>query len=153
MIGMTMKQAAGGFFDRAKVKRAVDAATRRVLSKFGAFVRRRARSSIRARKAVSEPGQPPTNRTGVLRDGIIFAYEQSFRPNVVIGPVLTNQSARAHRAAQGTVPQVLEEGGEIIVKTKKQSRLARIQARPYMQPAFEKEKQLTLPQLWKGSVK
>jgi hypothetical protein len=39
MIGMTLQAAKGGFFDREKVKRSVDAGTQKVLSKFGAFVR------------------------------------------------------------------------------------------------------------------
>ena len=38
------------FFDSKKVRRSVDRATRRVLSRFGSFVRRTARSSIRKRK-------------------------------------------------------------------------------------------------------
>ena len=64
MIGMKVKAAKGLFFDRARVINAVDRTTRRNLSRFGAFVRQRARSSIRTRKRISEPGQPPTNRTG-----------------------------------------------------------------------------------------
>jgi hypothetical protein len=56
---MTFQAAKGSFFDRAKVKNAVDAGTRRVLSRFGAFVRTRARTSIRKRKGTSPPGGPP----------------------------------------------------------------------------------------------
>ena len=68
MIGMVTKQM---FFDRAKVKNAVDKGVRKVLSKFGAFVRRTARSSIRKRKRVSAPGEPPSrgeNTTGTSRE-------------------------------------------------------------------------------------
>ena len=43
MIGFEIKRM---FFDRQAVISKVDAATRRVLSKFGAFVRRSAKSSI-----------------------------------------------------------------------------------------------------------
>jgi hypothetical protein len=50
VIAETFQAAKQGFFDRAKVKNAVDAGTRRVLSRFGAFVRTRARTSIRKRK-------------------------------------------------------------------------------------------------------
>ena len=59
MIGMKLKAAKGLFFDRARVINTVDRTTRRNLSRFGSFVRQRARSSIRARKRISEPGLPP----------------------------------------------------------------------------------------------
>jgi len=56
MIQMVTKQM---FFDTKAVMRATDKATRRVLSKFGAFVRRSARSSIRKRKRTSAPASRP----------------------------------------------------------------------------------------------
>src|SRR5690606_6172596 len=49
------------FFDRKAVTSRVDKATRKVLSRFGAFVRRTARSSIRKRKKTSQPGSPPSS--------------------------------------------------------------------------------------------
>ena len=66
MIRMTFQAAKQGFFDRAKVKNAADAGTRRVLSRFGAFVRTRAKTSIRKKKGTSPPGSPPqVQRTSV----------------------------------------------------------------------------------------
>ena len=53
MIGMKLKAAKGLFFDRGAVLRATTAAERRVLSRFGAFVRQRARTSIRQRKGIA----------------------------------------------------------------------------------------------------
>ncbi len=53
MIGMTFQATKGSFFDRDKVKRSVDAGTRRVFSKFGAFVRQRAKTSINKRKGTN----------------------------------------------------------------------------------------------------
>ncbi len=50
------------FFDTDRVKRAAGVAARRNLSKVGAFVRTGARSSIRKRKGISTPGQPPSSR-------------------------------------------------------------------------------------------
>jgi hypothetical protein len=47
---MTFRAAKQWFFDRAKVKNAVDVGTRRVLSRFGAFVRTRAKTSIRKKE-------------------------------------------------------------------------------------------------------
>ena len=54
------------FFDAKKVTSAVDTATRKVLSKFGAYVRTNARHSIRKRKGVSRPGQPPSSQSAML---------------------------------------------------------------------------------------
>ena len=85
MIGVTIDQAKGMFFDRNVVANAVDRAERRVLSRFGAFVRRGARSSIRKRKRAAEPGMPPSSHTGLLKRNIFFLYEPS-KSSVVIGP-------------------------------------------------------------------
>lgn len=131
------------FFDRPKVIQAVDKATRGVLSRFGSFVRTTARHSIRKRKSPSPPGQPPRNRTGLLKRFIFFAYEPQDR-SVVIGPARLNRSTGA--------PEILEYGGTATVRTNKKNHKVTIAARPYMGPAFEKEKQ-TLPSLWKDSVK
>jgi len=66
MIGVTIDQAKGMFFDRKAVTSAVDRTERRVLSRFGAFVRRGAKSSIRKRKRAAEAGMPPSSHTGLL---------------------------------------------------------------------------------------
>jgi hypothetical protein len=52
------------FFDRQAVISALDAAARVVLSKFGAFVRQAARSSIRTQKAISKKQDAPPACTG-----------------------------------------------------------------------------------------
>ena len=139
MIGMKVKAAKGLFFDRARVINAVDRTTRRNLSRFGAFVRQRARSSIRTRKRISEPGQPPTNRTGLLKRNIFFVYEPG-RRSVVIGPALLNSSSGA--------PELLEHGGSVIRKGVRMT----YRPRPYMGPAFEAE-QSRLEHLWRNSVR
>ncbi|MEX1016018.1 MAG: hypothetical protein WDZ31_04660, partial [Phycisphaeraceae bacterium] len=97
------------FFDRKRVIDATDRATRRVLSRFGAFVRQTARRSIRRRKRPSRPGQPPSSHVGLLRDRIFFGYDRE-RQSVVIGPAPINQ-----RSPYGTttVPELLEEGGRV----------------------------------------
>lgn len=115
------------FFDRGAVDRAVDRGTKRALSKFGAFVRQRSRTSIRKRKGTSPPGQPPFSHTGVLRRGILFGYDAA-RASVVIGPVLLG--------SQSGAPERLEKGGDVIRPGKKP---AHYQRRPYMLPAFEAE--------------
>lgn len=136
------------FFDSEKVQKAVDSAMRRKLSKFGAFVRTRSRSSIRKRKATSKPGQPPTSRTGLLKKFIFFSYDEATK-TVVIGPA----AFRANTVA----PELLEKGGTALVSPRitrkwQPPRLAKYAARPYMQPAFAAELPAFLATL-KDSVK
>ena len=140
---MTFQAAKGGFFDREKVKRSVDSGTRRVLSRFGAFVRQRARTSIRKRKGTSPPGSPPYSHVGLLRKFILFAYDPQ-RKSVVIGPTLTKAGSQA--------PRLLEYGGEVVIEDRGKKRLARYRPRPYMRPAFEAEKS-QLPALWRNSIR
>jgi len=142
MIGFDIKRM---FFDRQAVISKVDAATRRVLSKFGAFVRRSAKSSIRKRKKPAPPGQPPSSHTGLLKKFIFFGYDAA-RQSVVIGPTRLNQKGR------GEAPPLLEYGGKTTLKRGGKKRRVTYQARPYMGPAFEKEKP-QLPAMWRGSVR
>ncbi len=146
MIQMVTKQM---FFDTKAVKGAVDRATRKVLSKFGAFVRTAARHSIRKRKAVSSPGGPPSSHTGLLRKFIFFGYDRQ-RRSVVIGPQRLNQKV-------GDAPHALEYGGTSTLLRqgyggRARKRKIRIRARPFMGPAFEQEKP-KLPTMWRNSVR
>lgn len=150
------------FFDRQKVTDAVGKANRRVMSKAGAFVRRRAQTSIRPRKDASQPGQPPSSHSGILRRFIFFAYDQD-AGGVVVGPMKTNQVffGRDRKPVTGTVPQVLEYGGSITIlevfkwgswrradlRSKRRNagmptryRTVEIKARPFMHPALDKER-------------
>jgi len=145
MIGMDVK---AFFFDRKAVRSAVDRTARRVLSRFGAFVRRAARSSIRKRKRTSAPGEPPSSHTGLLRRFIFFGYDAGKR-SVVIGPARLNQKI-------GDAPAALEHGGTSTViegmRGRRRKRRVRIKARPYMGPAFEQERP-KLTAMWRDSVK
>lgn len=144
MIDMRIKAM---FFDRPKVHRAVDRAKRRNLSKAGAFVRQRARTSIRKRKRSSRPGQPPSSHTGLLRRFILFGYDRQSE-SVVVGPVGFRRSK---------TPRALEFGGRTTVETRRRGRgrkkrTVRIAARPYMRPALEKERS-QLPAVWRNSIR
>lgn len=147
VIGFRLNQAKALFFDRQRVTSAVDRAERRVLSRFGAFVRRSARSSIRRRKKVSEPGKPPSSHTGLLRRHILFVYLAD-RGSVVIGPIQLNRGTDA--------PELLEHGGTVVRRTRrgstKRRRRLRYRPRPFMGPAFEREKP-KLPVMWRDSVR
>ncbi|MBI1373633.1 MAG: hypothetical protein GC159_12965 [Phycisphaera sp.] len=131
------------FFDKKAVTSRTDRATRKVLSRFGAFVRRTARSSIRKRKKSSPPGSPPSSHVGLLKKFIFFGYEPQKR-SVVIGPVQLTQKGR------GEAPRLLEHGGTAPAKRGKKR--ATYRPRPYMGPAFEKERP-KLPAMWRDSIK
>ena len=133
------------FFDKKAVRDKVDAGTRRVLSKFGAFVRRTARSSIRKRKKPSSPGAPPSSHIGLLKKFIFFGYEPVKR-SVVIGPVRLSQKGR------GEAPHLLEYGGTGTVERQGKRRRAKVRARPFMGPAFEKEEP-KLAAMWRDSIR
>ena len=143
MIGMKINQAKGLFFDRTAVTGAAERAERKILSRFGAFVRCGARSSIRRRKSVSQPGSPPTSHTGLLKRNIFFVYEPQ-RSNVVIGPILLNKATDA--------PALLEHGGNVTRRRRKKRVRRTYRPRPFMGPAFEREKP-KLPQMWRDSVR
>jgi hypothetical protein len=142
MIGIKLEGAKRLFFDRAAVTSAADRSTRKVLSKFGAFVRQTAKTSIRKRKAVSEPGQPPSSHTGLLKRNIFFVFSPETR-SVVIGPILLNQRTDA--------PRLLEHGDTVVRRRRNRRVRMTYEARPFMGPAFEREQQ-QLPALWKNSV-
>jgi hypothetical protein len=157
------------FFDRKAVINAVDKAELRVLKKFGAFVRRRSRSSIRKRKAISKPGEPPTSRTGKLKKSIFFGYD-STKKSVVIGPHLFESRAGK------TAPELLEYGGTVAGTGKVvwltndpgrdssgkfvsqgrrrvvQDKPMHYQPRPFMGPAFATELRDSLPIILKDCV-
>ncbi len=134
------------FFDRAKVRRRVDPAKRKALSRGGAFIRQRARTSIRRRKGVSLPGRPPHSHTGLLKKLILFGYDAR-SDSVVVGP--------AKLAKRGQVPSLLEFGGVQRVRRTRHARRGRrafYQPRPYMGPALKKELP-QLPTLWRNSIR
>lgn len=147
MVKMRIK---GLFFDSPKVMRAVDTATRKALSRAGAFIRTTAKSSIRSRKKISKPGNPPSSHTGILKRLIFFGYEPAGR-TVVIGPV-------AH--GKGEAPSLLEFGGKVTRtvlyrrggKYREKRQRMTYRPRPFMGPAMVKELP-NLPKRWAGSVR
>ena len=119
-----VKAAKALFFDRP-VRQAVDRTKLKVLSKYGAFVRRTARASIRNRKGKTPPGRPPANRTGLLKKFIYFVRDPA-ADSVLIGPAKLNT----------TDPPGLEWLEENF---------------PFMGPAHE-ENLPKLPGMWKDSI-
>lgn len=148
------------FYDRRPVQSAQSRAKLRVGSRFGAFVRRSARSSIRRRLDSSRPGSPPTNVTGLLRRLIFFSYDRDI-DGPVIGPT------RAGRSQFGrTGAEVLEFGGPAQVtrfrrdgwtdqgspRYQRVTTRFNVAARPFMLPALQRESK-RLPSMWTGAVR
>lgn len=107
------------FFDVEAVWRKVELHKRKGLDRFGAFVRRRAQTSMRPRVGPSKPGDPPhahqskrlralkrkwgkrVKYTGaLLREMLLFAYDP-VRRSMVVGPVPFGKG----------VPELHEYGG------------------------------------------
>ncbi len=96
----------------------MDRAKRRMFSRAGAFVRRRAKSSIRTSKNYSAPGKPPRQRTGSrFRQSILFAFDRQ-RESVVIGPFKYGKSTNP------PAPELLEHGGSHMLKRDQIMRVA-----------------------------
>ena len=157
VIDLSMKD---WFFDSSAVIRRMDATERRALSRIGAFIRRTARSSLRRRKKVSKPGQALSIRSkdkfATLKN-ILFAYDRN-QHSVIVGPVRLNRN-RPSRIIRGTIPNVLELGGVEGIREKqlksgrwvttgadeprpgqaKRVRRVVYKARPFMNPALQKE--------------
>jgi hypothetical protein len=133
------------FFDRKAVMRKLDRARRKVLSKFGAFVRTRARTSIKTRKKTANPGGPPSSHAGWLKRLIFFGYDQE-SDTVVIGPKFFKTKGQR----PGKLPtELLEQGGE---STTDEGEPATYRKFPYMRPALDAE-QDKFPGLFTDSVK
>lgn len=115
------------FFDRPGVMKSVKDGTKSGLAKAGAFVRTRARTSIRKRKKSSAPGSPPSSHVGTLRDLIFFGYDTSSE-SMIVGPKKFGRS-------NPTGAQILENGG-VGQTTKGPKTFA---AFPYMKPALDAE--------------
>lgn len=137
------------FFDRRAVESAMDRRTLRALSKFGAFVRTRAKRSMRKRKKSSPAGEPPSAHEGGIRRNIFFAYDRNAQ-SVVIGPTLYNSGRQRNVEMVGatTVPELHEEGGIAYRRRRGGQRvITRYDERPFMGPAFEAEEE-NLPDIW-----
>jgi hypothetical protein len=166
--GRTRAAAKNFFFDRERVARAVDKATRKHLNWFGGYARKVARSSLKAKKGISSPGSPPFVHANYRRthkvtkgkrvelpkpqkrysfkDSVLYSFEPEAK-TVVIGPVLFNGAKTSP-----TVPELLEKGGTTTVTRGGATFTANYRPRPFMAPAFETTKTNFMKRL-KDSVK
>jgi hypothetical protein len=140
------------FFTSAAVIKDCDRKTRSVFSKFGAFVRRTAKGSIRKAKKAARPGNPPHSHNGLLKKFVFFVWDATKR-SVIIGPEKLN-------GTEGDAPHALEHGGQSVAtrtvrvaRSKyRATRRVTIEARPYIGPAAAKESP-KLPDMWANSIK
>lgn len=155
--------------DIKKIRRYLRANYKSGLHKIGAYLRRRARTSLRRRKRVSQPGERPsvhsTDDTVSLKHiAFVVAPDDT---QVLCGPIRLNQRNMVVDVGSQTVPQILEFGGTVRIHEearkdgrpwagdvvwgrrdmrrgakpwkKYRVRNARYQPRPFMGPALEAE--------------
>jgi hypothetical protein len=139
-------------FDAVKVINATDRASYAAFKAIGAFIRQRAKTSIRpvpkktrGDAAISRPGRPPYGHVGRLRRLIRFAATSK---GVVIGPEVASGSL-----TPAALP-ALEYGGPSFVRDRRTgaSRRTNVRARPFMTPALRAELP-GIPALWRDSVR
>lgn len=178
MINLTVKQAKAGFFDRAAVGKAVDAATKKVLIKAGAFVRRDAKSSIKQarQKALGEL----TEDERKIYERRIKAWKKDKGKKKPKRPMASARPGEPPRSVTGLLkkflffaydaqkksvvigpaklntksdaPSVLETGGMTTVRTVKGRRTATIKKRPYMAPALAKN-EAKIQEMYRDSIR
>jgi hypothetical protein len=147
------------FFDRAHMRQLLGEGAAEALSKIGAFVMTRARTSIRSSKYSAKPGKPPRSHAGDLKNKIYFAFSgsETGQNSVVIGPL---------EYKKGEAPGLLEFGGDVNRerrvfrrvngKNKIVVRNATLHYRgnPFMAPALKAEVEAgTIPPAWEGVVR
>ncbi len=152
------------FFDTKAVEDAIGKAAKRVLSRVGFLIRRRARQSIKPPRrmqldemspdrrkkyrnrpanerpfASAKPGRPPRNQTGLLKRTIFFWYDAPSE-SVFIGPSRLYSFDRMGALEHGGLTQ--SAGGK----------LTRIHAHPFIGPALDEEVP-KLDEMWRNSVR
>lgn len=165
-MAFSLKAAKAAFFDTEKVRKATDRGTRKALSKFGAFVRQRDKSSLKYKTGKADAGNPPhvhrnsgftrtkKNRAGAeskqkaspLRELTLFAYDE-VRRSVLIG-------AAAFRSpvGEGLIPRTVEEGGTGPFLSRGKIKQGVFKPHPHLGPAFRAELPKA-PQMFKDIIR
>tara|TARA_R110000803_G_scaffold34016_4_gene74449 strand:+ start:1888 stop:2289 length:402 start_codon:yes stop_codon:yes gene_type:complete len=133
MAGIGFRMPANSvFFNTREIDSSLDKAEKRVLSRFGFETRKDAKSSMRRRRQPSGEGSPPRVVTGLLKRFIFFSYDR-FKKSVVTGPARITGFKGA-----GDAPEALEHGKL---------------NRPFMTPAFTRQLDEHMPDMWKNSIR
>lgn len=146
-----------GFFDSNAILKAMDRTTAKALSKYGAFVRQRAKTSIKkapkrnaatgellgrgrrkkgivTKDATAPAGRPPYahGSKSQLRSLIFFAYDRETQ-SVVVGPAWFANP-------RGGGPKFLEYGGDTTIRGRRgKARHVSFRGNAFMNPAGEAE--------------
>lgn len=117
-IGATLDKAKTQWFQAEMLIRKIGKMDEYALKFVGAYVRRRAQTSLRPggkKYAISSPGQPPrTHGQRLLRTFLEFDIEKGGQ-SVVVGPAKLNwinYDVLTEQPVKGTIPRLLEEGGQ-----------------------------------------
>ena len=153
--GITISNVTKTFFRPELIRDPILKARNRVISRFGMFVMKDARQSLRHRKNASKAGRPPTSwnsklnssHNDLLKRFIFYSYETPSK--VVIGPVNLDGPISKLR-----IPAVLEYGGQLPNKDRHGSPImSTISPRPYMRPAFDRQIAKRMPLDFEGSIR
>lgn len=125
-----------GFFTSPGVVAQLGTQKRKAFSKAGAFIRTRARQSIRRKKGSAPPGRPPhAHAAGNSGIKLIFFAWDAAAESVVVGPVRFD-SAKGPKGGAA----LLEKGGEATARDGKgRPRKYRYRGNPFMAPAVAAE--------------
>ena len=148
---LKLKDFKRGFVDttKKKVQKGVD----RGLIYMGGYIKKIAQNSIhrasslskrkrgellwRNGEPISQPGQPPLNKTGLLRDNIFSKYDYGARV-VTIGPAKLNGRGNATAALEFGGPSTILVADFSTGRLQFRPEIVYIRARPYMRPALKK---------------
>lgn len=138
-------------FDTGAFRNAVRRAKRKILSKWGAYVRTVAKNSIKTGgdDQHSQPGSTPIGHNGKTRyKDFIFYFFDAGSDEVIVGAVLLPRKDRTK------VPGALECGGEteITLRGRRGTKTVTMAARPHMKPAYDKANEKLLPELIANSI-
>lgn len=173
VIKMSINQAKSQFFDRNVVS-ATERAEMKVLSRFGSYVRRTAKSSLRKarQKKIAELTSEEKQRFRISQE--IAKRENLPKPK---RPLASSKPGEPPRMRVGLIkkflffsydrikssvvigpaiinrstgaPETLEYSGSVISRGKR----VRVAARPFMNPAHEDELRKHMPGMWKDSIR
>lgn len=129
-------------FDVEKLERKTIAMEQRGLKILGFQTRQVAMDSIMPAATASRPGDPPRDKTGVLKRFILYSLDKATMSVVAGAKLLRRKSKDAAKA--------LEHGG--LAMTAKQKPIY-VSARPLMEPAFEKIARRSIPSVFANTLR
>lgn len=140
-----------GAFNKSAILTPHEKAVKKLLNKFGGFVRKTQRNSMKRGKPgqVSDPGKPPLRhaRNPDFKNTIFYFVDVKSK-NVVIGPVLIRGKSQTT-----PMPGALEYGGRSwLIRRGRAPRLVNIRPRPGATLAYQKTIKKQLPDLIAGGI-